>query len=474
MNKILDFYKISAPSSQKVDPSKVKKTYKQLRFQAFIAATFGYSLYYVCRTSLNVVKSPIIDSGILNASQLGTIGLCLFWAYAIGKFVNGFLSDHCNITRFMATGLIISSTANLILGLTSLLPFSAVAINTIIFTMFAIMWGINGWAQSMGAPPAIISLTRWYPLSIRGTFYGFFSASHNFGEFLSFLFVGIVVTAMGWQWGFYGAAVAGALGVVLILLWLHDNPESKGLPPIEILSEEKTPEQYAQEKVAASQEGASHKEETSRIQKAVLRNPGVWILALSSAFMYMSRYAINSWGILFLEKIKGFSTLEASTIISINAICGVLGTVLSGWLSDKVFHGDRKYPALVAGILEAISLYLFLFGGNNWFINILAMTLFGISIGVLICFIGGLMAIDIVPRKATGAALGIVGLASYVAAGIQDVVSGLLIDNMAVKDAASGEILQYNFTYVSWFWIGAAIISFLLPILNWRRKQADI
>ena len=188
----------------------------------------------------------------------------------------------------------------------------------------------------------------------------------------------------------------------------------------------------------------------------------------------MSRYAINSWGILFLEKIKGFSTLEASTIISINAICGVLGTVLSGWLSDKVFHGDRKYPALVAGILEAISLYLFLFGGNNWFINILAMTLFGISIGVLICFIGGLMAIDIVPRKATGAALGIVGLASYVAAGIQDVVSGLLIDNMAVKDAASGEILQYNFTYVSWFWIGAAIISFLLPILNWRRKQADI
>ena len=249
MNKILDFYKISAPSSQKVEPSKVKKTYKQLRFQAFIAATFGYSLYYVCRTSLNVVKSPIIDSGILNASQLGTIGLCLFWAYAIGKFVNGFLSDHCNITRFMATGLIISSTANLILGLTSLLPFSAVAINAIIFTMFAIMWGINGWAQSMGAPPAIISLTRWYPLSIRGTFYGFFSASHNFGEFLSFLFVGIVVTAMGWQWGFYGAAVAGALGVVLILLWLHDNPESKGLPPIEILSEEKTPEQYAQEKV---------------------------------------------------------------------------------------------------------------------------------------------------------------------------------------------------------------------------------
>ena len=55
----------------------------------------------------------------------------------------------------------------------------------------------------------------------------------------------------------------------------------------------------------------------------------------------------------------------------------------------------------------------------------------------------------------------------------QDVISGVLIDNMATRDAA-GEIIQYDFTYVSWFWIAAAVISFLLPILNWRRKQANI
>ena len=32
------------------------------------------------------------------------------------------------------------------------------------------------------------------------------------------------------------------------------------------------------------------------------------------------------------------------------------------------------------------------------------------------------------PRKATGAALGVVGVASYIAAGLQDVASGWLID----------------------------------------------
>ena len=97
--------------------------------------------------------------------------------------------------------------------------------------------------------------------------------------------------------------------------------------------------------------------------------------------------------------------------------------------------------------------------------------LFGIAIGVLIAFLGGLMAVDLVPRKATGAAIGIVGLASYAAAGLMNVISGWLIDGQAVKDAA-GEIVDYDFTYVSAFWIGAAVISFLLPVLNWRRKPS--
>ena len=100
------FYRISKPSSVKVEPARQEKLFKAFGFQTFLAGTIGYSLYYVCRTSLNVVKKPILDSGTLDASQLGLIGSVLLFAYAIGKFVNGFLADHCNIKRFMATGLI--------------------------------------------------------------------------------------------------------------------------------------------------------------------------------------------------------------------------------------------------------------------------------------------------------------------------------------------------------------------------------
>ena len=83
------------------------------------------------------------------------------------------------------------------------------------------------------------------------------------------------------------------------------------------------------------------------------------------------------------------------------------------------------------------------------------------------------MAVDLVPRKATGATLGIVGLASYIAAGLMNIISGWLIDGNAVTDPVTGEIL-YDFTYVSIFWVGAAVIAFLLPVLNWKRKKMEI
>ncbi len=454
MSKFTDFYKTSAaiPEHEFSTEQERDKFYHRLRFQAFVAATLGYSFYYVCRTSLNVMKKPILDSGALDATQLGVIGSALLFAYAIGKFFNGFIADYCNIKRFMATGLIVTTAANALMGMLGLMH--SVIPTAMLFVVFIILWAMNGWAQSMGAAPAIISLSRWFPLRERGTYYGFFSASHNFGEFFSFLFVGSIVTFAGWQTGFFGSALAGAIGVVIVLLWLHDTPESKGLPSVETLAHEKP----------APTADKSMKE----IQKQVLKTPAVWVLAAASAFMYVSRYAINGWGVLFLQEAKGYSDAQAISIVSINALLGIFGTVLSGWFSDKFFKSDRQMPALLFGMLNAVALALFLYGGNALWVNTLAMILFGIAIGVLICFLGGLMAVDIVPRKATGAALGVVGVASYCAAGIQDVVSGKLIDaNITIVDG----VKHYDFSQVAIFWIAAAVISFLLPLLNIRHKR---
>ena len=245
----LNFFKMSAPKPLRTDLDEAgqRKLHRSFAFQSFIAGTLGYSFYYVCRAAINVMKKPIIDSGLLDADQLGSIGAVGLATYAIGKFVNGFLADYSNIKRFMATGLIVSAIACFFMGVIGLSGSKAldaenatkaktevvaaatadntatqVAINAnaeeqattveasnaevkneatvvaevegtkaeitnkenkgqkasqisfLVFIAFAILWGVSGWGQSMGAPPAIIALSRWFPLSKRGTYYGFF------------------------------------------------------------------------------------------------------------------------------------------------------------------------------------------------------------------------------------------------------------------------------------------------------------
>lgn len=441
---ILNFYKVSkARPCSFASPEEQRKKMTYYKWSTFLSATLGYGMYYVCRLSLNVVKKPIVEEGVFSETELGIIGSVLFFTYAIGKFTNGFLADRSNINRFMSTGLLVTALVNLCLGF----------VNS--FILFAVLWGISGWFQSMGAASCVVGLSRWFDDKERGSFYGFWSASHNIGEALTFIIVASVVSAWGWRYGFWGAGMVGIVGALVIWQFFHDNPQSKGLPPVN---------QPKEKKVMTETETADY----NKAQKQVLLMPAIWILALSSAFMYISRYAVNSWGVFYLEAQKGYSTLDASFIISINSVCGIVGTVLSGFVSDKLFGGKRNAPALIFGLLNVVALCLFLLvPGTYLWIDALAMVLFGLSIGVLLCFLGGLMAVDIAPRNASGAALGVVGIASYVGAGVQDVMSGVLIEGH--KSVVNG-VEVYDFTAINWFWIGAAVLSVLCALMVWNAK----
>jgi OPA family sugar phosphate sensor protein UhpC-like MFS transporter len=435
-NNMLHYFKKSSPTPVILEESEQKSFYKKLKWQVFTSATLGYGLYYVCRLSLNVVKKPIVDAGVLTESELGIIGSALFFSYAVGKLFNGFLADYSNIKRFMAVGLLISALANLVMGFTGS------------FLFFAICWGVNGWVQSMGAPACIVSLSRWYTDKERGSFYGFWSTSHNIGEALTYVLTAVVVSYFGWEWGFRAAAIVGLVGALIISIFFHDTPESKGLMPV-------------------NKDFKVQNESTWLEQKGVLKNPNVWILAFASAFMYISRYAVNSWGPYYFETAKGYSLTQANTLVAISAVCGILGTASSGFVSDKFFKGRRNKPALIFGLMNVFALSLFLLGPKNvWWVDAISMVIFGLGIGALICYLGGLMAVDIVSKQASGAALGIVGVMSYVAAGIQDIASGYLIENN--KSIVNGVTL-YDFNSITVFWISSAVISVILALFTWKK-----
>ncbi len=447
LKNIINFYRVSQPKlCNEESLSEPKRRLKRLQWSTFLAATLGYGMYYVCRLSLNVVKKPIVDEGVFSETELGIIGAVLFFTYAVGKFTNGFLADRSNINRFMSTGLLVTALVNLCLGFVHS------------FILFAVLWGISGWFQSMGAASCVVGLSRWFTDKERGSFYGFWSASHNIGEAMTFIIVASIVSVLGWRYGFLGAGLVGLIGALIVWRFFHDTPQSKGLPAVNA-------------PVAKKAVDSVETDEFNRAQKSVLRNPAIWILAFSSAFMYISRYAVNSWGVFYLQAEKGYSTLDASFIISISSVCGIVGTMFSGVISDRFFCGRRNIPALIFGLMNVFSLCLFLLvPGVHFWLDALAMILFGLGIGVLICFLGGLMAVDIAPRNASGAALGVVGIASYIGAGLQDVMSGVLIEGN--KRFVNG-VEVYDFTYINWFWIGAALLSVLLALLVWNASSKE-
>ena len=456
---LYSFYRISKPSAEKVPQDRVDQTYRSLRRKTFWGVTLAYSLYYVCRTCISLFKKPLIDEGVLTEGQLGLVGAAFLFVYAVGKFLNGFIADYCNIRRFMATGLFISSVVNLLMA--ALGFFHNMIPSVVIFLAFAILWGMNGMVQSMGSAPGVISLSRWFPLSKRGSYYSIFSTSPSIGKFVSYLVLG-AVGYFGWQYGFIVASIAGVIGATLILIMVSDTPESKGLPSVQELSGETLTK--------------TDKKPTKELQKMVLKHPGVWVIAFSSAFLYITKEAVDSWGVLFLQEARGLTQWQASQALGYSVAFSIAGTLLAGWLSDKVFRGDRAKPALLSGILCTTALVMFLFVGGGFALNIFYVSLFSFSMGVLYCVVAGLMAVDIVPRKATGAALGVVGISSYIASGLQDITSGYMIqyNTTEIMDTAGNVVDKvYDFGPVSWFWIAASIIAFALPILNWKKMKTN-
>ena len=413
-------------------------SFNPARAGVFWAVTLGYGLFYVCRLSINVLKKSIVNDGFLTESQLGIIGSALFFSYAVGKFVNGFLADRVNIRYFMGGALLVCALVNFLLGLKA--PF----------WLFVGLWALNGWFQSAGAPSSVIALKRWYGGGGMGTVYGFWSASHNLGEAVTFIFTAVMVGAYGWRAGFLSASALGLLGVLLILLLLKPFPP--GAEP--------------------QLKGMERQKDISRHQLKVLKMPMIWVLALASAFMYVARYAVNSWGIFYFEAEKGYQVVQASSLIAVSSVCGIVGTVFSGLISDKLFKGDRNRPAVIASAVNLLSLLMFLFVPKGYYwLDIAAMVLFGLSIGILICFLGGLMAVDMAPAEAVGAAAGVIGIASYAAAGIQDILSGYFIEG---RKQMIDEIAVYDFSAIRVFWIVAACCSLaLLLVIMLRPKKSS-
>ncbi len=447
---LLSFFSTGPDRPLLTNAAEVDRLYKRHRLRVMLAITVGYGLAYTCRLALSVVKKPLIDEGIFSAEQLGIIGAALFYTYAVGKLTNGFLADHANLKVFFTIGVLGSAALNLGMGFSTVLWLSV------------LLWALNGWFQAFGAPAGAVAMAQWFSNRERGRIYGVWSTAHGLGEGLTFIGVAAVVTAWGWRAGYWGPAVLGVVVGFGIYLLMQDRPQTLGLPPVA---------DWKNDHLTGKTSTQDQKGSVWASQRVVLKNPAIWVLAFASALMYVTRYAMNSWGILYLQEEKGYSLLLAGGVQMGRTLTGMAGAVAFGFMSDKLFKARRPPVNLIFGILELAGLFMIFFGpvGKPVFMTA-AFLLYGFGVTGLVTSLGGLFAIDIAPKKAAGAAMGFIGVFSYVGAALQEWLSGHLIQRgMVIVDG----VRHYDFTAAIWFWVGSSVLSLILATTLWRVRLRD-
>jgi MFS transporter, OPA family, glycerol-3-phosphate transporter len=423
--------------AQQIDP-----TYRKLRLQVFLGIFVGYAGYYLVRKNFSMVMPDLIKLGFTK-TDLGIALSAISISYGISKFLMGTVSDRSNARIFLSLGLVLSAITMIFMG------SSSWAVSSIPI-MFALLF-LNGWFQGMGWPPCGRVVVHWFSLKERGTRMSIWNVAHNVGGGLMAPLAILGFDLFGvWEGKLILPAIIAMVVALITYALVRDTPQSCGLPPVE---------KYKGEHAKDYNE-THEKELTTRqiLLDYVLVNKLIWYIAFANAFIYLVRYGVLDWAPTYLKEAKGFSLNETGWAYFLYEWAGIPGTLICGWLSDKIFNGRRAPATIIYMVLVMVAVFVYWRNppGNPLVDNIAL-----IAIGFLIygpVMLIGVHALDLVPKKAAGTAAGLTGLFGY--------LGGAVFAN-----AAMGYVVD------SWGWDGgfyvllaACVLSILFTGLTWRKE----
>jgi MFS transporter, OPA family, glycerol-3-phosphate transporter len=435
-----------APHKDRQPLDRIDPEYKRLRLKVFLGIFLGYAGYYLVRKNFSLVMPDLIAQGY----SKGELGLALSGvsiAYGLSKFLMGNVSDRSNARNFLSIGLLLSAFTMILMGV---IPFATSSIAV----MFALLF-LNGWFQGMGWPPCGRVMVHWFSIKERGTRMSIWNVAHNVGGGLVGPIAILAIAIFGdWQSKFYFHGIVALFFALMAYLLIRDTPQSCGLPPIEEYKND-YPANYSHEQ---------EKELTARqiFFDYVLTNRILWYIAFANAFVYLVRYGILDWAPTYLEEAKGFSVKETGWAYFAYEYAGIPGTLLCGWISDKVFQGRRAPATIIYMVLVLVAVIVY---WKNPAGNIAIDNIALIAIGFLIygpVMLIGVQALDLVPKKAAGTAAGLTGLFGY--------MGGALFANIAM-----GYVVDYS----GWdggfmVLIAACLLAMFFTALTWNREKLHL
>lgn len=407
-----------------------------------------YAAYYMCRYNFRFATPGMQEEFGFSTTQIGDLLGIWSLTYGTGQLVNGLLTDRIGGRRSMQIGAVGTIVVNLLMGLLPLLVVggSLAAMAKFVFRAdsldhafiaIAVVWLVNGWFQSFGAPGMIKINAAWFRRTERGTFAGIFGFMIQLGQvassklspfILNGLSVGFLVIAPGqWRWLFIIPPFVTLIVAIFMTLATKATPEEAGYPGV-----------IVDEIDNSAGVTVSLKESF----KTIFTHPLVWFYACAYACTGAVRTSSDQLAILYFQEQLGMDmkkNIPATVAWTLAAmpLAAVVGSLASGWVSDRLFRGHRSPVAMCLYFIEAIVISLSavllirgLVGPSP------AGILVGCGILIMISLtansthsiVGAAAPMDIGGKKMAGFAAGVIDSFQYYGGALSLFVTGRVLD----------------------------------------------
>jgi MFS transporter, OPA family, glycerol-3-phosphate transporter len=394
------------PAQSGLPEVRLNPRYERWRWQTFGITWLVYASYYLTRQSFGVAKVALENDPLvaLSRKQLGLVDSTYLAVYSLGQFVFGPLVDRFGARRIMFVGMVLSALAAVGSG------FSA---TIVAFLIFAVLQGI---AQATGWTSNSKVMSSWFSLRERGRVLGWWCTHYTAGAAIASPFAGWLMDYYGhttgtgaaqklipyWPAAFWGPAAVLMAVAILMWIFLRNRPEDVGLPPIEKYHGE--PESLIDE--AERTEVAA--EGSWKLIGEILSSPNIWMLAIAYFPVKLARYSFYFWGPKYVEESLGTNAFSSAMTAAWMPIGGMVGVVVSGYISDKLFQA-RRAPVIILSLLATAVVMLL---GQIHIDSIWLMRAFFFFVGVFLygpdSMLSATAAIDFGTKRGAGAATGLV------------------------------------------------------------------
>jgi sugar phosphate permease len=185
-----------------------------------------------------------------------------------------------------------------------------------------LLWGVcvgTGTGVTSMVLAAVVA-TRWFAAR-RGLVLGALSAANATGQLVFLPMLARVVEARGWRSAAVIVSGAAAAVFIVVLVLMRDRPEDLGLRPYGLLPGTETAPAQALSPIAAL--------------GVAVRSPAFWVLAGTFFVCGASTNGLIGTHLIAACHDHGIAEVRSAQLLAAMGIFDILGTMASGWLSDR-------------------------------------------------------------------------------------------------------------------------------------------